>query len=244
MRKSLVFAAAAVAAGMASGAHAGIIDLTFDGIAPTYPFFTLSIDSYYNGGLSSIGTTGPNYGVSFPNNALNVCLNSMTVDCSGASKGGLGPANSREGGLIFISGRSMFMDVAAGFGTGFSFDYVSLSESGSVTVWSGLDGTGTLLATIDLSPNAGSCPGYTADYCPFSAKGVSFAGTARSVDFAGAANSIVFDDVTLGSPTPGIPEPSTWTMMALAFAGLAFAGCRKSVGGEDRCLLRLISISG
>ncbi len=125
------------------------------------------------------------------------------------------------------------MDVAAGFTTGFSFNYVSLSDSGSVTVWSGLDGTGTLLGTIDLSPNAGSCPGYDAQFCPFSPIGVTFPGTAKSVEFAGVANQIGFDDVTFGSSTPGgIPEASTWAMMALGFAGLGFAGYRKAKGGR------------
>jgi hypothetical protein len=34
-----------------------------------------------------------------------------------------------------------------------------------------------------------------------------------------------FTDVTF-SGTSVVPEPSTWAMMALGFAGLAFAGCR------------------
>jgi hypothetical protein len=33
----------------------------------------------------------------------------------------------------------------------------------------------------------------------------------------------------LGSPA--VPEPSTWAMMALGFAGLAFAGYRRSRKG-------------
>ena len=35
-------------------------------------------------------------------------------------------------------------------------------------------------------------------------------------------------NVTVGSVTPGIPEPSTWAMMLLGFTGLGFAGYRKA----------------
>jgi PEP-CTERM motif len=230
MRKTLAFATTLMAVGFSSSAYA-IIDLTFDGIAPTYPFSNsdVFIENYYNGGMSSVGTTGPNYGVTFSSNALNICLNSLSVACSNTSKGGLGPANSQEGALFFLSGSDTFMDVAAGFTTGFSFNYVSENDTGSVSVYSGLNGTGTLLATIDLSPNAGSCPGYDAGFCPFSPIGVAFSGIAESVSFAGVENQIVFDDVTFGSATPGAtPEPSTWTMMALGFAGLGFASYRKA----------------
>jgi uncharacterized membrane protein len=33
------------------------------------------------------------------------------------------------------------------------------------------------------------------------------------------------------SPPPPIPEPSTWAMMLLGFAGLAFAGYRRAKAG-------------
>ena len=220
--------------GISASAHATIVDLTFDGIATTYPFTssTTFIENYYNGGTSSVGTSGPNYGIAFSSNALNICLNSTTVSCSNTSKGGLGPANSREGALFFLSGSSTFMDVAAGFTTGFSFNYASFTESGSVSVFSGLDGSGSLLGTIALSPNVPGCPAYGADFCPFSPVGVGFLGTAMSVEFAGVENQIVFDDVTFGSVTPGIPELSTWAMMGLGFAFLGFAGYRKAKSGR------------
>ena len=94
------------------------------------------------------------------------------------------------GGLFFLSGSATEMNVAAGFTTGFSFNYVSYSAAGSVSVFSGLNGTGTLLASISLSPNAGNCPGYSAGFCPFSPVGVAFAGTAMSIEFGGVANQI------------------------------------------------------
>jgi hypothetical protein len=231
--KTILGFGVSVAALMAASAASATIDLTFEGINSTYPSGFAFIQNFYNGGTSSDGTTGPNYGIVFSPNAQAICLNSLSVSCSNTSRGGLGDPNSQEGGLFFLSGSSTFMDIAAGFTTGFSFNYVSLSDAGSVEVWSGQDGTGSLLATISLSPNAGSCPGYGAQFCPFSPVGVGFLGTAMSIEFAGVANQIVFDDVTFGSVNPGgVPEPATWVMMLLGFGGLGFAGysaSRKSV---------------
>jgi len=214
-----------VAALMAASAANATIDLNFEGINSTYPSGFAFINGFYDGGTSSDGTTGPNYGITFSPNAQAICLNSTTVVCSNTSKGGLGPANSREGALFFLSGSSTFMDIPAGFTTGFSFNYVSVSD---VAVWSGVDGTGSLLATINLSPDSGSCPGYSAAFCPFSPIGVAFSGTGKSIEFAGVANEIVFDDVTFGSVTPGVPEPATWAMMMLGLAGLGLAGRRRA----------------
>jgi hypothetical protein len=73
---------------------------------------------------------------------------------------------------------------------------VSFSQSGSVGVFDGLNGTGNQLAFISLCPNAGPCPGCSGQFCPFSPVGVAFAGVAKSVSFAGVANQIVFDDIT------------------------------------------------
>ena len=179
--------------------------------------------------MTSQGTSGTNYGVEFTGNALAICLNGLTglTDrCSNTSRGGLAPG-SDQGGLFFLEGAETFMNVAAGFTTGFSFNYSADNQGGSVSVFDGLGGTGNLLATLNLPTNGGSCPGYNAGFCPFKASGIAFAGTALSVSFAGSANQIVFDDVTFGSITPGIPEPSTYAMFGIGLLGLAFAARRK-----------------
>jgi hypothetical protein len=210
-------------------ANAAVVSLNFEGVNATYPSGFANILGFYNGGTSSDGTSGTNYGIDFGSNALAICLNSQSVTCSNTSRGGFGDPNSQKGGLFFLDGSETFMNVAAGFTTGFSFNYVSYSYSGSVSVYDGINGTGNLLATLNLSPNAGSCPGYNAGFCPFSAVGVNFAGTAKSVSFAGVANQIVFDDVTFGSSTPGnggVPEPAAWAMMLAGF-GLVGAAMRR-----------------
>lgn len=219
----------ALGLGLAVPASAAVVSLNFEGINATYPTVSYAnILDFYNGGTSSAGTSGTNYGISFGSNALAICLNTTTTNatnCSNTSRGGIGDPASALGGLFFLSGSETFLNVAAGFDTGFSFNYVSVSFSGSVSVYDGLNGTGSLLATLNLSPNAGSCPGYSAGFCPFSPVGVTFAGTAKSISFAGVANQIVFDDVTFGSADPGpdVPEPASWAMMLVGFGAIGGA---------------------
>ena len=209
-------------------AFADIVDLTFEGINnPTNTTNYASIENFYNGGTSSVGTSGPNYGISFPSNALAICLNTTSYSCSNTSKGGLGDPNSLTGALFFLQGSDTYLNEANGFTNGFSFNYTAINEGGAVGVYSGLNGTGTLLATLNLGTTTSNCPNYNAGFCPFVAAGVSFAGTAESIDFNGVANQIVFDDVTFGSATPGppsssvTPEPSS---MTLSLTGLCLVG--------------------
>jgi len=235
-----LLAKALLATGLISGAalsslgsgsaKAAIVSLDFENINPSYPSGNgTQILDFYNGGLSSVGTTGTNYGISFGGNALNICLNTLAATCSNTSRGGIGDTTSQQGGLFFLSGSETYLNYAAGFDTGFSFNYVSLYSSGSVSVYDDLNGAGTLLATLNLTPNAGSCPGYNAGFCPFSPIGVVFSGTAKSIAFGGVANQIVFDDVTFGSDKPG-PDPGTQGVPAplpIFGAAMAFDFSRK-----------------
>jgi hypothetical protein len=214
---------------VATAADAAIVSLDFEGIAPYPNGNDVFVQEFYNGGTASNGSSGTNFGVSFGRNALLICLNSTTVFCSNTSRGGLGDPDTREGALFFLDGSETFLNYAAGFTTGFSFNYVSVSFAGSVDVYDGENGTGNLLASVDLSPNAGSCPDYNAGFCPFSPAGVLFAGTAKSISFGGVANQIVFDDITFGSDVPGpgpgpgpapIPLPASLPLAALALGAL------------------------
>lgn len=234
----LVAGAASLA--LAGAANAAVVSLNFEGISPSYPFDnnTVYIQDFYNGGTSSAGTSGTDYGISFGGNALNICLNTPGVSCSNTSRGGIGDPASQRGALFFLDGDETFMNIAAGFDTGFSFNYVSANYSGAVRVFDGLNGTGNLLATLDLTPNAGNCDSsYSmgAGFCPFSPFGVTFDGIAHSVSFAGVADQIVFDDITFGSDVPGnpdvppvsgIPEPASWVLLIAGF-GLVGGAVRR-----------------
>jgi hypothetical protein len=225
--KLTVFTPALLAAGLAvassGSAGAAVIDLTFEGINATYPTNNYAfVQNFYDGGTSSAGTSGTNFGIGFSSNAQAICLNTPGATCSNTSRGGLGDPASQLGGLFFLSGSQTFMNVAAGFDTGFSFNYAAIQDVGSVTVFSGLNGTGTALATLSLSTTPSACsPAFNAGFCPFVASGISFLGTAHSVSFGGVANQVVFDDVTFGSVTPGVPVPGP--IVGAGLPGLIFA---------------------
>jgi hypothetical protein len=206
-----------IAIGVAPAAHAASETMTFEGLGDQE-----AIDNFYDGGLGGSGSgPGPDFGVTFSSNSLAV------ISAASGGSGNFSNAPSGDTVAFFLSGPGDVMDVAAGFTTGFSFFYADqVGFTGTVTVWSGLDGTGTELASLSL-------PSTPNPYNVFVPIGVSFAGTAESAVFGGSANFIAFDNVTIGSATPGgIPEPSTWAMMMLGFAGLGFAAYRKAQSGR------------
>lgn len=181
--------------------------LDFSGVATTSNNTT--VGGFYNGGTSGNGNTGTNFGVDFSSNAL--AINSYNGCCE--------PGSPRKGILFFLSGAAVTMNYAAGFTNGFSFNYSSNSAA-AIRVYDGLNATGNVLATLNLTQqaNTGCAPGSSGLYCNWSPIGVAFAGTAKSIDFGGGANFIAYDDVTFGDVTPGaVPEPATWAMMILGF---------------------------
>jgi hypothetical protein len=204
---------AAIAGFSCWAANASPIVLTFEGLANEQ-----SVDNYYNGGLAGDGTgPGPSYGITFTDNAL-----SIISDQDGGS-GSFADAPSGDTIVFFLSGAAATMNVPAGFSTGFSFFYSAINVGGTINVWSGLNDTGTLLTTLTLPTTSSGGPGCGNDaYCPFDPFGVSFSGTAESVDFGGAENQIGFDNITLGSSTPGggVPEPGSLMLLGTCALGL------------------------
>lgn len=230
----LALAGALAITAFSASARADAITLNFEGIAPYPNSSDVLIGQYYDGGTSSIGTSGQNYGVAFSSGATELCLNTAGTFCSNTSKGGLGVPGSEFGAMYFPDAQPL-MDVAAGFSKGFSFAYSSPYVDTTVSLYSGLDGTGDLLASTTLPLTAASgCDASIssgAQYCPFSDLSIAFNGTAKSVLFGGQVNRQVFDDFTFGSTTVGAvsaaPEPESWSLMML---GIALVGaCLKYV---------------
>lgn len=180
--------------------------LTFEGLQNLEP-----VQNYYNGGAGGFGSVGPNLGIVFNANALAI------IDADAGGTGNFGGEPSPDTALFFLSGTAI-LNYAAGFDTGFSFYYSAINQPGSINVYDGIDGTGNLLASLNLPTtpfNGGPDP--TGQFSPFLPIGVAFNGIARSIDFGGTVNQIAFDNITFGSATPSngeVPEPATWTMVA------------------------------
>ena len=207
------FVLAVLAALVVVGANAGVITLTFEGLQNLEP-----VNNFYNGGTGGLGSgPGTNFGISFTSDSLAI------IEDDKGGTGNFADEPSADTILFFLTGAGDTMNVASGFDTGFSFFY-SATSVGSVNVYSGLNGTGTLLQTLSLAANTNAgCPGEDDTYCVWTPIGVTFAGTAESVVFSGAANFIGFDNITLGSSTPTstTPEPATPMTLSAIFAGLA-----------------------
>jgi hypothetical protein len=207
LKTSLAIAALAAAL----PASAAIVVLDFEGVGNSAP-----VGNFYNGGA------GTNYGVQFSSDTL------ALVDADAGGSGNFANEPSPNTIMFFLTGSKSTLDYAAGFDTGFSF-YYSSSTAATVSVYDGLGGTGNVLATLNLSAQFNqNCSGDpSGGFCNWTAVGVAFAGTARSIDFGGVANQTGFDDVTFGSATPAIPEPSTYALMALGLGALGFVARRR-----------------
>jgi hypothetical protein len=213
----------------ATSVHAVSLDFTLPTADLTAGGGDAEILNYYNGGTDQYGGTGPNYGISFGTEALAL---GQYAQYPGFSNTGNEPGGGNA--LFFLNGTGDVMNIAKGFTTGFSFYYDCPSDlSGSIQVWSGLNNTGTLLASLTLpGTSINSTEPLYGNWTPI---GVTFSGVAESVDFAGTANRIAFADVTLGSGAPqignggtggnSVPDNTDLSTYLFAGLGLVAMGC-------------------
>lgn len=165
------------------------------------------VQGYYNGGFGSMGTgPGPNLGITFTNDFVTV------------PEGVFGPPFGPPLRAEELSNGSGIMDVAAGFSGDFSFYYLNSGTTGSVNLYSGLDGSGSLVGTLML-PNMPD----------FGAVGLVQGIPFSSAVFSGDANTLVFDNITFGELV--LPEPASTSLLLTVLAASVFVR-RKGIGGR------------
>jgi len=182
------------------------------------------VGNFYNGGG---GAGVPNFGVTFSSNVYGLRSAYAPVH---PGAGNFSPDRTSTP-AIFINGptgsmATGTMNVSAGFSNGISFFYTSAFTE-TVTIWSGANGTGTVLATMTLSASnaPGACAGGPA-YCVWTGAGISFSGVAKSVTISGAANGIGISDITLGQSTTAIPEPPSIYLFGAGLLAITFMRVR------------------
>ena len=198
----------ALAAGLllTGPAFAATVTVDFDGLND-FDF----IGDAYNGGTSTPANSsttpyaGPNYGISFGPGVIAASNSAdFTYYSNAPSPGAVMAAVDAEGA----------MNVASGFTGQLSF-YYSTTENTSVSVYSGLNGTGDLLGTVSLLANATAANGCTEiTYCFWTAATFDFAGLAKSIQF-GTANLAAFDNVTVNA----VPLPAAGWLLLSALGG-------------------------
>ena len=199
-------AALAVPLLAAMPAFAVVINVDFE-----TPTSFASIDRHYAGGTDSNGLAGADLGVAFGLDAL-----ALRNDAAGTY---FSNAPSPLGVMTAVGGDAA-MNVAVGFTT-LSVQYSSFASIfNGLQLWSGLNGSGALLASLSLSANAqaGGCS--DSPLCNFNGLSAGNFGVARSVTFGNAANNAVFDNISVTA----VPEPGSALLMALGVA--AFIGVR------------------
>lgn len=168
--------------------------ITFEGLQQ----FEL-VQNYYNGGLGSMGSgPGPNYGVVFSD--LATCALETDVDSNFYGEPSYQTIAYIYNGLGGL--QPFILNKPDGFVVGCSFYYVSNAGDlpigdAHVAVYDGLDGTGNLLAQLDL-PATPTLPPFDKVYNNWQLVGLNFAGTAKSIKWMLWDNQTGLDDIRFG----------------------------------------------
>jgi hypothetical protein len=191
-----------------------------------------AINTFFDGGTDAYGTSGGaanNVGITFsaPAEFLNAGYNGSGFN-GGTGKFENVPSGAT--GVLYMASvptaTTPILDDASGF-TGISLNYSLLNNTASygstISLYSGLDGTGTLLGTLTLSA-AGTtvaCTSSHDEFCTWSsASNASLGGVAESAVFNGDARTYTeFDAIAL--TTAPVPLPAALWLLLSGVGGLA-----------------------
>ncbi|MDL2337097.1 MAG: VPLPA-CTERM sorting domain-containing protein [Pseudomonadota bacterium] len=113
-------------------------------------------------------------------------------------------------------GATSVMNVTTGFVGNASFSFSNISgATGTVSVFSGLNATGSTLASFTLAANDNLNQWYQLSQ--------DFVGTAYSISFAGNDGNIAYDNVTVNA----VPLPAALLLFPFGAAGLGLTARRK-----------------
>jgi hypothetical protein len=219
MRRTQKAVLAASALGLLGGhsVRGGSIVLTFQGLKENE-----QVQNYYNGGLGQLGSgPGPSFGITFTGDDLVLTDARHYIGEPTPPEVMLLGNNSAPGG----AGVSATMNVAGGFVSDLAFYYGSIDAPGLVQVFSGPNGTGTMLGSQSLAVTS-TPPDAVFTAAPVD---VSFTGVAQSAVFKGGNQQIVFDNIQL--TTVGVPGPTSLLLLAEGTACLLVGLGRRLVVG-------------
>jgi hypothetical protein len=235
--------AAGICAALIASSQASAANVTISGSTETLTFGgqvnATNINTFFDGGTDAYGTAGGaanNVGITFstPAEFLNAGYNGTGFN-GGTGKFENVPSGAT--GVLYMASvpttTTPILDDAGGF-TGISLNYSLLNNTASygstISLYSGLDGGGSLLGTLTLSA-AGTtvaCTSTHDEFCTWSSTGIAnLGGVAESAVFNGDARTYTeFDAVAL---TTAVPLPAGLWLMLGGLGGLARFARRRRV---------------
>ncbi len=198
--RMLAFAAAIVLVGLKPVVAEQVL-LTFEGLKNGE-----AVNNYYAGGNGSLGTgPGPNYGITFTGPVVDGQNDAIAYIPKTAFPNDPSPPTV----LLLASELSVipagqpisaYMNVSPGFSGSLGWYYAAIDSNATVQIYSGMNGSGTLLASKTLPFTSQTIGIFDPNEID-----VSFSGVAHSAVFSGGNQQVAFDDIRLTIPEPASP---------------------------------------
>jgi len=177
--------------------------------SPAFAGTTVSVDFEKTWSYGEeVGSTYAAQGVNFTN-VLGLSNDAVQTYYSNAPSP-LGVASAQLDGTV---NTAAYMNVADGVDYGLGFYYAGI-DTFTVSAYSGLNGTGTLLGTISLSA--------TGDFDTWQYAVLNFSGTAQSFDLSGTNGVAALDNIA------SVPEPSSIALLLAAGGGVVLSRRRRT----------------